>query len=366
LAGAKTKGLALARQARTLGLGPRSALLVSGAVAARAAMTPLESRLLNDFQRCFPLVPRPYAVLAETLGATEEAVTRALARLRHGGAVSRVGAVFRPGAVGASTLAAMAVPPEWLPAVAALVSSCREVNHNYEREHRFNLWFVVGAPDERRLAATLARIEQAARLPVLALPLAEEYHIDLGFPLDGGGARRELRAACAPRRATLAAAELRLVVALEYGLPFLSRPYAVLAARAGLEETGVLERLAQWLTEGLIRRFGVVVRHHELGYRANAMAVWDVPDEIVPRLGRALAACDGVTLAYRRARGLPQWPYNLYCMMHGTDRERVRGRLESIAGPLGLGQFPGAVLFSRTRFKQAGARVAALAEAAHG
>ena len=94
-------------------------------------MSPLEFRLLNDFQRRFPLVPRPYAVLAETLGTGEDAVIGALARLRHAGMVSRVGAVFRPGAVGASTLAAMAVPAERLEAVAALVSSRREVNHNY-------------------------------------------------------------------------------------------------------------------------------------------------------------------------------------------------------------------------------------------
>jgi DNA-binding Lrp family transcriptional regulator len=328
-------------------------------------MSPLEFRLLNDFQRRFPLVPRPYAVLAETLGATEDAVIGALARLRHEGAVSRVGAVFRPGAVGASTLAAMAVPPERLPAVAALVSSRREVNHNYEREHRYNLWFVAGAPDESGLAATLEWIEQAAGLPVLALPLVEEYHIDLAFPLDGGTGRRR-RAACAPQRAALDPAGGRLVAALEYGLPLLSRPYAALAARAGLDESGVLERLAQWQTEGLIRRLGVVVRHHELGYRANAMAVWDLPDDVAPRFGSALAASDGVTLAYRRARHLPQWPYNLYCMIHGVDRSRVLGQLESIGRLLALDRFPRAVLFSRTRFKQTGARIASVAEAVHG
>jgi DNA-binding Lrp family transcriptional regulator len=328
-------------------------------------MTPLEFRLLNDFQRRFPLVPRPYAVLAETLGAAEEAVIATLAGLRHAGAVSRIGAVFRPGAVGASTLAAMAVPPERLEAVAALVSSRREVNHNYEREHRYNLWFVAGAPDERRLAATLEWIAETARLPVLALPLVEEYHVDLAFPLDGG-AEREVRPTCAPQRVELDPAGRRLVAALEHGLPLLSRPYAALAARAGLDEAGVLERLGQWHAEGLIRRFGVVVRHHELGYRANAMAVWDVPDEIAPRIGRTLAASERVTLAYRRARRLPEWPYNLYCMVHGADRGEVRGRIEAIGRRLGLDRFPHAVLFSRTRFKQTGAKVVSLAEAADG
>jgi DNA-binding Lrp family transcriptional regulator len=328
-------------------------------------MTPLEFRLLNDFQRRFPLVPQPYAVLAETLGVPEHDVIATLARLQADGAVSRVGAVFRPGAVGASTLAAMAVPAERLAEIARLVSSCREVNHNYEREHRYNLWFVAAAFDEQRLAATLQRIEQAAGIAVLSLPLVEEYHIDLGFPLDAPGTRAD-HGPRAPERAVLDAAGRRLVAALEYGLPFISRPYAALAARVGGDERAVIERLAAWQTEGLIRRLGVIVRHHELGYHANAMAVWDVPDPLAARFGRALAASDGVTLAYRRARHLPQWPYNLYCMVHGVDRDRVTTRIEALGRGLGLQRFAHAVLFSRTRFKQTGARVASLAEAAHG
>src|SRR3990172_12987332 len=328
-------------------------------------MTPLEFRLLNDFQRRFPLVPQPYAVLAETLGVSEQDVIATLARLQADGAVSRIGAVFRPGAIGASTLAAMAVPAERLAEVARLVSSCREVNHNYEREHHYNVWFVAAALDEQRLNATLQGIAGTAGIEVLSLPLVEEYHIDLGFPLGERGTR-EAREPRAPERASLDPAGRRLVAALEYGLPFISRPYAALAARAGGEERAVIERLAAWQTEGVVRRLGVIVRHHELGYRANAMAVWDVPDAFAPRFGRALAASDGVTLAYRRERHLPQWPYNLYCMVHGVDRDRVATRIEALGRALGLDRFPHAVLFSRTRFKQTGATVASLAEAAHG
>jgi DNA-binding Lrp family transcriptional regulator len=328
-------------------------------------MAAVEFRLLNDFQRRFPLVPEPYAVLAETLGVAEADVLERLARLRDCGAVSRVGAVFRPGAIGASTLAAMAVPPARLEAVATVVSRFPEVNHNYERDHRYNLWFVAAAPDEGALESVLGRIERTTGLDVLALPLVEEYHIDLGFDLDRP-AERAVRAPCAPARAPLDAAGRRLVAALENGLELVTSPYAALAARAGLDEREVIARLAQWLDQGVIRRFGVVVRHHELGYRANAMTVWDVPDDVAPALGRALAASEGVTLAYRRARHLPEWPYNLYCMLHGIDRGPVRERLDTLTRAVGLEPFPRAVLFSRTRFKQTGARVASLAADRHG
>lgn len=144
---------------------------------------PLERRLLNDFQRDLPLSPTPFADMAEELGVGEAEVITGLEGLRERGAISRVGPVLRPQRVGASTLAAMAVPPERLEAVAELVNGYTEVNHNYEREHRFNLWFVATAPDEERLHAVLDEIEARTGCEVLDLPMVEDYHIDLGFKL---------------------------------------------------------------------------------------------------------------------------------------------------------------------------------------
>lgn len=146
-------------------------------------MNELDKHLLNDFQRDFPLTARPYAVMAERLGTTEEEVIGALARLQEAGMVSRVGAVFAPRRVGVSTLAAMAVPAGRLEAVAEMVSSYAEVNHNYEREHRFNLWFVITAPEQNHLDAVIRDIETWTGLPVMSLPLLTDYHIDLGFRL---------------------------------------------------------------------------------------------------------------------------------------------------------------------------------------
>jgi len=146
-------------------------------------LTDLEKRLLNDFQDGFPLSPKPFADMAEELGASESAVLSALEGLQENGLISRVGPVFRPNRVGASTLAAMAVPPERLQEVADLVSAYAEVNHNYEREHELNLWFVATAPDRDRLNAVLKEIEDRSGLPVLDLPMIEDYFINLGFPL---------------------------------------------------------------------------------------------------------------------------------------------------------------------------------------
>jgi DNA-binding Lrp family transcriptional regulator len=110
------------------------------------------------------------------------------------------------------------------------------------------------------------------------------------------------------------------------------------------------------LARGIIRRFGAVVRHHELGFTANAMTVWDVPDDEADALGAAVAAYPFVTLCYRRPRRLPAWPYNLFCMIHGRDRITVLNQVGVLSRESGLGRFRHAVLFSRLRFKQRGAR----------
>lgn len=143
----------------------------------------LEQRLLNEFQHGIPLTPQPFADIARQLGVYETTVIETLRRLQTEGVVSRVGPVFRPNRIGASTLAAMAVPSEALETVAAMVNEFPEVNHNYEREHRFNLWFVVVADDEDRLRQVLDEIESRCACPVLDLPLLQEYFIDLGFEL---------------------------------------------------------------------------------------------------------------------------------------------------------------------------------------
>jgi DNA-binding Lrp family transcriptional regulator len=325
-------------------------------------MPALDFHLLNDFQRDFPLCAAPFAELAARLGVAEGTVLRMLEALRREGKIARVGAVFAPKRIGASTLAAMAVPPEQLAAVAEAVNRFPEVNHNYEREHRYNLWFVVTAGSEGRLQAALGAIEKVAGQPLLPLPLLQDYHIDLGFALDGRG--EKVATGSAVRRQPFAPPppldepERRLVMALQEGLPLFIRPFAVLASRIGCDESEVLERIRRWCAEGIIKRFGVVVRHHELGYTANAMLVHDVPDALADAIGDQLARAAGVTLCYLRPRQLPQWRYNLFCMIHGQARAEVEERIASLRTQFSLTGYAHDVLFSRTRFKQNGARYA--------
>ena len=146
-------------------------------------LSALEKCLLNDYQRGFPLCASPFAVIADQQGVTEKEVIETLESLQQRGLISRVGPVFAPQRAGASTLAALSVPGEELQRVADIVSRFEEVNHNYEREHRFNLWFVVTASDEAHVQRVLDAIEEETGLMVLNLPLERSFYIDLGFPL---------------------------------------------------------------------------------------------------------------------------------------------------------------------------------------
>lgn len=148
-----------------------------------AGLTELERRLLDAYQRGFPTSATPYADVARELGTDEASVLSALERLAAQGIISRVGVVVKPRTIGASALAAMAVPAKRLEDVAAVVSAYPEVNHNYERENPLNLWFVAVATDEIRLAAVFDEIEARTGLRVQRLPMIEDYHIDLGFKL---------------------------------------------------------------------------------------------------------------------------------------------------------------------------------------
>lgn len=147
----------------------------------------------------------------------------------------------------------------------------------------------------------------------------------------------------------------RLIRAVENGLPVSQRPYLEIARQLGWTEQAVIARLQQLINRGLIKRFGVVVRHRELGYHANGMVVWDIPDDRVSVLGRCIAEFSCVTLSYRRPRRLPDWPYNLFTMVHGHNREQVEEKVEEIVQRCGLQHFPHEILFSTRRFKQRGA-----------
>ncbi|WP_085615977.1 Lrp/AsnC family transcriptional regulator [Thalassospira alkalitolerans] len=144
----------------------------------------------------------------------------------------------------------------------------------------------------------------------------------------------------------------RLIEKLRDGLPIGKRPYALIALELGVPEETVIETFDHLIKDKVINRFGMIVRHRSLGYRANAMCVFDIADDLAPDIGKIMANLPYVTLCYRRERVKDVWPYNLYCMIHGRDRLTVRAQIRHMIARLDLGDIPSKILFSKQCFTQ--------------
>ena len=310
--------------------------------------------LADLWQRDFPLDTHPFAIVGQAFGLSEADAIDTLQGIHEAGILDRIGAAVRPNTVGASTLAAIAVPPERLDEIAEIVNAEPCVNHNYERENEINLWFVVTADCRTAVTDVLTTIEKRTGLSVLYLPLERSYHIDLGFRL--AGAKRDGMAKHVRETAfQVEPPDRRLLCALEDGLPFTSRPYLEIANQLGWTEAQVLQRLETLIENGIISRFGCILRHRKIGFKANAMAVWNVPDDKVDEIAENLSTFDAVTLCYRRTRRPPTWPYNLFAMIHGRARSDVMTEIAEAELATGLAAYDGTVLFSKRCFKQRGA-----------
>lgn len=319
--------------------------------APREPFAALDLALLNDWQRGFPLTDRPFDAIGLQHGCGAAEVQSRYRALLASGALSRIGGIFGVGAGGSAMLCALAVPASELAHVAQQVNAFDYVNHNYARQHHWNLWFVVTAPSVADRDACVDQIEALVGLRALRLPMKRAFRIDLGFDLKTGHCQAAPHRRCAP----IHEADQALAAAIEAGLPLTDQPYSQWAEQSGRSQSDVLAKIAQWLADGTLRRFGAVVRHHELGVTANAMTVFNVPDEALLAYGQALAQQAGVTLCYARQRDMG-WPYNLYCMVHGRTEAETRAHIEQARQATGLTAFEHAVLFSTERFKQTGGR----------
>lgn len=163
--------------------------------------------------------------------------------------------------------------------------------------------------------------------------------------------------------ASIDAFERRLVRVTQEGLPLVARPYAHVAAALGVSEEMVIERLKALLARGAIRRIGAVPNHYAIGYTANGMSVWDIDDAVVDQVGELLGRQANVSHCYRRPRHLPDWPYNLFAMVHGRQRERVNEEIADLAALIERACGPVIrardVLFSSQILKKTGLRLGA-------
>ena len=315
----------------------------------------IEKRVLSAIQAYLPVDEQPYDALGERLNFPGGTVLCTVAGLKARGIIRRVGPVFDSKRLGyISTLVAAAVPPDKLDETAALVSALAGVTHNYRRDHRFNLWFTLTSPSADGIEQTLADLRDKTGAEFHSLPALAVYKIkvelQVGSPSPGSQPP--------PKRTPgepvgLDEQQKELVRLLQDDIPDEPRPFDKAAERLGWTPQRVVDQIREWVDAGVVRRFGAVVRHHRLGYVANGMCVFNVPEERIDAIGEQLAAIPDISHCYRRPP-LPWWEYNLFAMVHGRSREQVLDLAAKLAAEFDLAEYD--VLFSTEEYKKTSMR----------
>jgi DNA-binding Lrp family transcriptional regulator len=315
------------------------------------ALDAVDRALLDRMQSGFPLTVRPFAALGEALDLDEEEVLARVRRLKQENIVRQIGAIFDTRRLGyQSTLVAFHIADEALEVVAAQVSEHPGVSHNYARPHHYSLWFTLAVPPGREVLDEIGRLaERTGVEDWLNLPATRMFKLRTHFKLGSSGAPPTDRGSRHVARA-FTQADIPFVRALQKDLAIVPRPFAEVAGGLGLSEEDLVERARELERAGIMRRFSAVLRHRRVGYRANGMACWVVPEAQIEAAGQRAAAVPQVSHCYQRPAYPPRWPYTLFTMVHGQSQDEVEATVDEIGQAIEITAVR--VLYSTREFKK--------------
>ena len=318
----------------------------------------VDKALLTEVQKQFPIDHRPFQILSEKLGISEQACLERITRLKANQVIRQISAIFDTRAIGyQSTLVAMKkADPARVDEAAEVINQHPGVSHNYKRNDPFNIWFTVAVPPGDsleqvvRILHALAKADETIILPTLRL-----YKIGVKLDLTGQESALESPEEIydEKRRMTvkppLSEQDIRFIRILQEDLPLLEMPFVVWAEQAETAE----EELFAWARKmehlGYMRRFAAILHHRNAGFKANAMVVWQVPEDQVDTVGEQMALFREVSHCYRRPV-YPSWPYPLFTMIHAETYSACMDVVKRIEDR--VGQFPHKSLFSTKEYKK--------------
>ena len=320
----------------------------------------IDRDLLEVLQSNFPLTVRPFDELARALGLDKEEVLARVRRLKQENVIRQISAIFDTRRLGyQSTLVAFHVPEGSLEHVAAQVSAHPGVSHNYARPHHYNLWFTLAVPPGIEAIDEIARLAEGADVSDwLNLPATRMFKLRTHFKLGEGASPSphntprsgEQKRKVSPSVRAFTPADIPFVRALQQDLPIVAYPFVEAAGQLNLSQEDLLAKARELNEAGIMRRFGAVLRHRRVGYGANGMACWVVPEAEVEAAGLRAAAFPEVSHCYQRPAYPPRWPYALFTMVHGQTKEQVETVVAQIAHQTGLNEYE--VLYSTREFKK--------------
>ncbi|MBM3904907.1 MAG: Lrp/AsnC family transcriptional regulator [Thaumarchaeota archaeon] len=318
-------------------------------------MDAIDKEILNEIQWSFPLVPEPYRALAEKFNITHEEMKKRITNLKSTGVLRQLSAIFDTRRLGyKSSLVAMAITPDKLDYVASQINRHPGVSHNYERNHEYNLWFTLATPPGSDLKT---EVDKFSKLPgilkVRLLPTIKLFKI--GVKLDMVDDKKK---EIAPTEEKKKITEVKFAPTeddkefirhLQKDLPVVDRPFLPAANALGMTEEQVFEKLAYYEEIGVMRRYAAILRHRDVGFVANGMIVWRVPEDQIEPVGAKLGAFPQISHCYQRPV-YPDWPYNVFSMVHCKSIPEAEEMAKDIQKHISVDDYR--ILFSSREFKK--------------
>jgi siroheme decarboxylase len=318
-------------------------------------MDNLDKEILNEIQWTFPLIPKPYSEMAKKFGLSDQDMMQRLRVLKEAGIIRQISAIFDTRKLGyKSALVAMAIEPEKLDYIANQVNRHPGVSHNYERNHEYNLWFTLAVPPGSDLKT---EIDKFSKLPGIIktrlLPTIKLFKIGVKLEMV-----EEKKSDVKPSEEKKKITETKFIATeeeknyireLQKDLEIVERPFLKSAQKLGISEEQLLEKVKQYEEIGVMRRFAAILRHREVGFTANGMIVWKVPDERIEEVGEKLGAFPQISHCYQRPV-YPDWPYSVFSMVHCKSIADAEEMAKQIQKQVDVNDYK--ILFSSREFKK--------------
>ena len=313
----------------------------------------MNSELLSIIQKNFPLSPRPFAVIAEELGTDEETIIKQMLKEKENNIIRQISPIFDTKRLGySSSLVSFKVKREDIDRAVEMINSHPGVSHNYEREHTFNIWFTLAvAPDSklglRKTVEILA--EEAHAIDFIMLPTLKLFKIAVKLNTTGNDAKKEK--VSQPKRKSIELTPLhhKVIALAQHDIPIIAEPFKTVVEKLGISYDEFFQILNELKEAGVMRRFAGILNHRKAGFNANAMVVWDIEEEKGEEMGKKAAEFSAVSHCYLRPK-YPNWPYNLFTMIHGKTTEETNEVIKEIASE--IEHFSRRPLYSIREFKK--------------
>ncbi|MEA3370063.1 MAG: Lrp/AsnC family transcriptional regulator [Campylobacterota bacterium] len=288
----------------------------------------MKDEILSRIQKKFPLVAKPFAVIADELNMSESEVLEILQAEKKAGIIRQTSAIFDTKRLGyKSSLVAFKVSKEKIDAAVEIINSHPGISHNYERNHEFNIWFTLGvSPDSKlgleKTVEILAELTEADDF--IMLPTLKLFKINVKLNTTGKDEKKEKVKKVVHTEVKMTPLHHNIVRKAQYDIEMVSEPFKKIIEELDITYDKFFAILKELQDAGYMRRFASILNHRKAGFNANAMVVWDVDEAKGEEIGATAAAFSAVSHCYLRPK-YPNWPYNLFTMVHGKTREETNG-----------------------------------------